>query len=180
MARIDREGGFAYLIALFTLAVSGALLGMASVVWHHEAQRARERELLRVGEEFQRAIGLYYERTPGAVKKYPDSFDQLLRDDRYLSLQRYLRRIYQDPMTGKPDWALVQAPAGGIMGVHSRSADIPIKKAGFSEQQKMLEGAATYAGWRFVYEPPRVITPPASTPPSAPRQPSLHSPTPQR
>jgi hypothetical protein len=87
--RAHREGGFAYLIAVFALAVSGALLGMASVVWHQEAQRARERELLRVGEEFQRAIGLYYERTPGAVKKYPETLNQLLRDDRYLSLQRY-------------------------------------------------------------------------------------------
>lgn len=151
--------GYTYLIALFAIATSGALLATASVVWHQDAQRAREEELLHVGEEFRKAIGLYYERTPGPVKRYPERLEDLLRDDRYLSLQRYLRRIYRDPVTGKADWGLVRAPGGGIMGVHSLSDAAPIKSAKLSDARDESRGASSYASWRFVYQPPLPLSP---------------------
>jgi type II secretory pathway pseudopilin PulG len=124
---------------LIAIAVSGALLAAGSVVWSQQAQRDRERELLLVGKEFQRAIGLYYERTPGAIKRYPERLEDLLRDERYPSMQRYLRRIYRDPMTGRTEWGLVSAPTGGIMGVYSLSRDRPIK-TGSTEGHTMQIG----------------------------------------
>jgi hypothetical protein len=42
-------------------------------------------------------------------------------------MQRYLRRIYRDPMTSKTEWGLVQSVDGRIMGVHSLSKDKPLK-----------------------------------------------------
>ena len=164
-----RERGFTYIAMLLAVAVSGALLAAGSIVWSQQAQRERERELLLIGKEFRRAIGLYYERTPGAVKRYPEGLEHLLRDDRYLSMQRYLRRIYRDPMTGKSEWGLVQAPTGGIMGVYSLSNDRPIKTGGFDESDKDLDGKSRYSDWQFVYAPPftsisQPPRPPASLP----------------
>lgn len=139
---------------LFAVAAAGALLAAGSVVWHQESQRARERELLLIGKEFRRAIGLYYERSPGSVKRYPEKLEELLRDDRHLSVQRYLRRIYRDPMTGKTEWGVVRAPGGGVMGVYSLSDALPIKAGGFDEKEKEFEGAPRYSEWKFVYSPP--------------------------
>jgi type II secretory pathway pseudopilin PulG len=161
--------GFTYLIMLFAIAVSGVLLAAGSVVWSQQAQRERERELLLIGKEFRRAIGLYYERTPGAVKRYPERLEDLLRDDRYLSMQRYLRRIYRDPVTGKSEWGLVQAPTGGIMGVYSLSNGRPIKAGGFDEADDTFDGKTRYSDWQFVYTPPVPGTQPPK-PPALPKQ----------
>lgn len=148
------QAGYTYLAMLFAVAVSGAVVASGSVVWQHEAQREREKELLRVGNEFRHAIGLYYHRAPGSVKHFPASLDELLRDDRHLSLQRYLRRIYRDPMTGKSEWGLVNAPEGGIVGVYSRSERVTVKRSGFDEANVSFSGKARYSDWKFVYAPP--------------------------
>jgi hypothetical protein len=139
---------------LLAVAVSGALLAAGSVVWSQQAQRERERELLLIGKEFRRAIGLYYERTPGAIKRYPEKLEDLLRDDRYLSMQRYLRRIYRDPMTGRTEWGLISASTGGIMGIYSLSNAKPIKNAGFDEAEGQFDGVTVYRDWQFIYAPP--------------------------
>lgn len=143
-----------YLAMLFAVATAGAMLAAGSVVWHQEAQRARERELLFIGKEFRNAIGLYYERSPGAIKRYPEKIEDLLRDDRHLSMQRYLRRIYRDPMTGKAGWGFIRAPGGGIMGIYSLSEAKPIKMGGFEEPERDFEGKLRYDDWKFVYVPP--------------------------
>ena len=159
-----RPAGFTYLIALFAVAVAGAMLGAGSVVWHKEAERARERELLRIGGEFRRAVGSYYEGAPDGIKKYPQRLEDLLSDSRYLSVRRHLRRIYRDPLTGEADWGLVLAPGGGVMGVHSRSDAPPIKVAGFDEADRDFASARRYSDWKFVYAPP-VLAPAAKPSP---------------
>ncbi|MFT3848705.1 MAG: hypothetical protein QM739_08480 [Propionivibrio sp.] len=107
--------------------------------------------MLFIGNQFRQAIRLYYEHSPGTVKRYPMSLNDLLLDNRYLGVERRLRRIYRDPMTGKAQWGLVKAPDGGIMGVHSLSSKRAIKAAGFSLQDAELEGKGEYKDWRFVY-----------------------------
>ena len=64
---------------------------------------------------------------------------------------------FRDPVTGKPEWGLIKAPDGAIMGVHSLSTAAPIKRAGFLKRDETFKGAARYADWRFVHEP--VLTP---------------------
>ncbi len=93
------QRGFTYLVLLFMVAIMGAVLAATAMVWHTLAQRDKEQELLYAGDAFRRAIGLYYERTPGAAKQYPKKLDDLLEDKRQVSLARYLRKIYVDPLT---------------------------------------------------------------------------------
>ena len=68
LARYQR--GFTYLGLLMFVIISGIALSSTGQVWHAEAQREKERELLFIGEQFRKAIGSYYESTPGGVKTY--------------------------------------------------------------------------------------------------------------
>lgn len=145
--------GFTYLGVLFTISIMGITLAMASALWSFAQQREKERELLFIGHQFRLAIGLYYERTPGAEKKYPHRLQDLLLDNRYVTSQRYLRQIYRDPITGNQDWGLVPAPSGGIMGVYSKSETTPIKTENFKIEDSTLEGSKKYTEWQFVYIP---------------------------
>ena len=65
---------------------------------------------------------------------------------------RYLRRLQPDPITGK-EWALVKAPDGGILGVHSASEDTPFKISGFKLRDRAFDGAQKYSDWKFVFAP---------------------------
>ena len=68
--------------------------------------------------------------------------------------QRHLRRVYADPMTGKAEWGLIEAPGGGgIMGVHSLSQEKPIKSSGFNAGQQGFDDAEDYTKWTFVHSP---------------------------
>jgi len=159
-----RERGFTLAGALIAVAVLGAGMAAYGELASHAAQREKEQELLFAGNQFRQAIGAYYERTPGAVKRFPQKLEELLQDQRYPMPQRHLRRIYADPMTGQREWGTIAAPGGGIMGVHSLSQAEPIKSGGFFSRDATLAGAARYADWHFSYVP---ATPFGATPPAA-------------
>ncbi len=166
-----RERGFTYLGVLLLVALMGAVLASTATVWHTLNQREKERELLFVGHEFRRAIGLYYERSPGGSKQYPKTLEDMLRDKRYAATVRYLRRVYVDPMTGKQQWGLVRGVGGGIMGVYSLGSGAPVKTGNFDEEDKSFEGSSSYAEWKFVYSPVQplpALKPPAAAPASGP------------
>lgn len=115
-----------------------------------QAQREKEAQLLFVGNQFRRAIKSYYSTMPaGKSRALPHSLDDLLEDPRFSVPIRHLRRLYVDPMTGQPDWVLVQG-AGGILGIHSRSTASTFKKKDFSVQNREFEGKETYADWVFI------------------------------
>lgn len=143
--------GFTYLGLLFFIAIMGILMMSASTLWSVAQQREKERELLFVGLQVQQAIARYYERSPGSAKQYPHNLNDLLKDSRYLTTQRYLRKIYTDPMTNSKNWGLVIAPSGGIIGVYSQSQATPIKSSNFLYQHRAFEQAKTYADWKFVH-----------------------------
>lgn len=161
-----RQGGFTYVSMLFAVAIIGAGLAAVGEVWSQVRQREREQELIWVGRQFRDAIALYYLRTPGAVKRYPERLEDLLEDRRYVTTQRYLRRIHVDPVTGTAQWGIVSAPQGGIMGVYSLSERTPQKKSGFPPVEAAFEGAGRYMDWRFVYIPPTTASPPAQATPA--------------
>ena len=150
---LERSSGFTYLGVLFMVAIMGIVLAATGTIWSTMQQREKERELLFVGHEFRNAIGSYYERTPGTVKRYPANLNDLLKDNRQLATIRHLRRIYADPITSKPEWELIRATDGGIMGVHSLSTKATIKQGNFVLRDAAFEKTATYAEWRFIYEP---------------------------
>ena len=144
MTNCRRQGGFTYLAILFVVAVTGLGVATLGETWSRTRQREKEAELLWIGNQFKQAIAVYYERTPGGAKRYPEKLEDLLEDKRFLTTQHYLRRLYPDPITGKPDWDVIEAPGGGIMGIKSRSASRPVG---------LMSSAATYGGWQFTYEP---------------------------
>jgi type II secretory pathway pseudopilin PulG len=161
------QGGFTYLAMLLAVAVIGFGLAATGEVWVQSSQREKEKELLFVGNQYRKAITLYYERTPGAVKRYPEKLEDLLLDNRQVSVQRYLRKIYVDPLTGKAEWGLItikQAGGEGIMGVYSKSGLTPIKTSGFLARDKTLEGANHFSDWKFFHEPSKPMSGAAGKP----------------
>lgn len=161
VTRACRCSGFTYLTILFVVAIMGAGLALVGEVWHTVAVREKEAELLYVGNQYRKAIERYYLSGP---RQYPRTRDDLLKDPRKPGTERYLRRLYPDPLTGGNEWGLVKAPDGGIMGVHSLSAGKPFKSANFRPRDAAFEGAAKYSDWKFVFTPVQqaALKPPAA------------------
>ncbi len=142
------SAGFTYVGLLLAVAMIGAGLAAIGQVWHTNVQRSREAELRFIGEQFKHAIKLYYEGTPGGDKQLPKSLDDMLRDERYPVVRRYLRKVYVDPLRGKAEWGLIKHNNGeGIVGVHSLSNEEPFKNR---DPEKATTKRATYADWKFV------------------------------
>jgi type II secretory pathway pseudopilin PulG len=145
---------------LAAIVVMGIGLAAMGPISHTLQLREKERELLFVGDQFRRAIAAYYEQTPGGLKQYPKKLEELLRDNRYPNVQRYLRKIYIDPLTAKAQWGLVELPGIGITGVYSLSELPPIKTVNFPALYKSFQTAKKYSDWKFVYVPGQIASPP--------------------
>jgi type II secretory pathway pseudopilin PulG len=145
-----KQQGFTYVGFLILVAVSGAGLAAYGEIASHATQREKEAELLFRGNQYREAIASYYKKE----SSYPKSLEQLLEDKRYPMPVRHLRKLYPDPVAGTPEWGLVDAPGGGVMGVHSRSQAKPVKSGNFLQKNQEFEGSASYADWKFVHSPP--------------------------
>jgi hypothetical protein len=155
---------------MFIVAILMGGLAVIGEVWETAAKRDKEADLLFVGNQYRRAIARFYEGTPGGVKRYPRTLDELLKDPRQPSTQRYLRQMYPDPF-GSKEWGIVKAPDGGVAGVYSLSEEKPLKTGNFKLRDAGFESAQRYADWKFVYSPaaaaqttPQNSTPGAGTP----------------
>ncbi|HEY0666463.1 MAG TPA: type II secretion system protein [Gallionella sp.] len=146
-------GGFTYIGLLAVIAIITVAMAATGEVWHTSQRREQERQLLFVGDQFRQAIGRYYEHTPGQQRRYPQSLTDLLKDPRYPSTQRYLRRIYTDPVGGGDNWGVVRGPDGEIYGVYSLSEAEPLKKGNFRMADRNFEGKTKYADWVFMHIP---------------------------
>ncbi len=131
--RRGSESGFALLL-VFVMAASIAIMlykEFPRLVF--ESQRIKEQDLIRQGEEYQRAIQLYVRKN----KKYPPSIDDLEHGTEI----RYLRRRYKDPMTGKEEWRLIHIDNAGFYTdslIHKREEEDEEK----SQNTFITEGAA--------------------------------------
>ena len=102
-----RDSGFALLL-VFLLAASIAIaLYMEMPRAAFESQRALEETLIERGEQYQRAIQLYYRKT----RTYPPTLEALENTNRI----RFLRKRYKDPMTGKDEWRLIHIGPGFVL-----------------------------------------------------------------
>jgi type II secretory pathway pseudopilin PulG len=84
-------------VLLVAMAVMLTLMTVAMPVWRQQQKREREEELLFRLRQYAHALVLYQRRLPGAA---PGTVDDLVK-------QRFLRRKYTDPMTGK-DFAILR------------------------------------------------------------------------
>jgi hypothetical protein len=95
----DSERGFALLI-VFLMAAAVAFTFYAQMPRvAFESAREREQLLMDRGNEYKRAIQVYY----AVNKRYPAKLEDLENTNE----KRYLRRRYKDPMTGKDEWRMV-------------------------------------------------------------------------
>lgn len=156
-ARRARQRGLGYLAVLFWLALASIALAGEAMLWSVQRQRDREEQLLFAGDQIRRAIGSYHDASPTQPGRYPPSLDVLLDDRRFLPARRHLRRLYADPMTGRPDWGLVRGADGGVIGVYSLSRRMPLKRDGFAATDLDFERKAQYAEWRFIHHGARML-----------------------
>lgn len=152
--RYNEQWGFTYIGVLGLVVVTGILLTSASTYWSTIVKREKEEELIFRGDTLRDAIASYYESAPqGRAKSYPSSLKDLLKDPRFPTLKRHVRKIYRDPMTKEGQWGLVLDSRGGIKGVFSLSKEAPLKRAGFPKEYSHFQKAKSYRDWKFVYIP---------------------------
>lgn len=142
--------GFTYIGVLIVVAVMTAGLGAAGQLWHTTVQRAREAQLIFVGEEFKQALERYYDNSPATAKQFPETLDELTLDARHPVVVRHLRQIYRDPITGRAEWGLVKREQR-IVGIFSLSDAVPFAKRYAAHD----ESPQKYSDWRFLADFPR-------------------------
>jgi type II secretory pathway pseudopilin PulG len=172
-------------------------------------QRARaEQELLRIGAEFSDALQSYADATPAGKPSQPASLKDLLKDPRFPTTRRHLRKLYVDPMTGKAEWGIVYlGEKAGVVAVYSLSEDKPVKIGNFPTRFSGFEGKSHISDWKFTMtgktatnsqDSPMTPTPvvvsqptgptpvatspisPNSTPAAAPEAPVVPNPAPEK
>jgi len=147
----SRDGrGFTYIGLLVMVAIMGIVLAASGEIWYTAQKREKEVELLFIGNQFRLALTQFSKHTPGSSRRYPVTLEELLADSRYPGVQRYLRKIYPDPFTRKPEWGLVAGANGEILGVHSLSDEEPLKKSNFKLVDRDFEGKTKYSEWVFM------------------------------
>jgi type II secretory pathway pseudopilin PulG len=178
---LKTDRGITYLALMFSIVLIGISVSAATRQWTVMVQREKEADLIAKGIEIQNALALYSATMQvGRVmpnEMYPQSLAELTR-----AYKPFLRRAYQDPMTGG-DWEYLRAPTGGIMGVRSKSNAKPIKERDFPLSVRHFEGRKTYRDWMFQHPNPSsqsMLMPPMMglTPGMMPMQPGAPGSTP--
>lgn len=142
--------GFVYIALLIGMAVIGIGLGATAEVWTQTRQREKEEELLFTGNQFRQAISRFYQQSPAAARRFPMTLEELVEDLRSPDKpQHFLRKLYEDPMTGSRQWGEVRLASGQLVGVYSLSNDTPFKVSGFALRDKDLADKAHYSEWIF-------------------------------
>jgi hypothetical protein len=94
------ERGYALLLVFAMASAMAVLLYKEVPRVLFEAQRNKEQLLIERGEQYKRAIQVYYRKN----KKLPQRIEDLERGTE----TRFLRHRYKDPFTGKDDWKLIE------------------------------------------------------------------------
>jgi type II secretory pathway pseudopilin PulG len=101
-AEIERQGEQGFMLVGLIVAIFLILLALsvAAPKVARELRREREVEAIHRGDQYVRAIRLYYRKMNHT---YPGTMEQLEKSNNV----RFLRQQYVDPMTGKADWRLI-------------------------------------------------------------------------
>ena len=98
-SRPNSESGIVLLMVVFLTFLMLLALAIAAPEWAKSFQRQKELETIHRGQQYERAIQLYYRQ----FHRYPNTVKELLNTNNV----RFLRKQYKDPLTGKDDWKLV-------------------------------------------------------------------------
>ncbi|HEY3741157.1 MAG TPA: hypothetical protein VGL53_15000 [Bryobacteraceae bacterium] len=126
------ERGFALLVVF--LVAAGILIALYMEIPRvaFESQRHLEQNLIDRGEQYSRAVEVFYRKN----KRYPAKIEEL----ESFNNMRFLRRRYLDPMTGKDDWRLLH------MGPNGQISDSLIPKANGLNGASGASGATGASG----------------------------------
>lgn len=112
-----RESGYSLLMVVFLVATSLILSAAVAPNVLTQGCREREEEMVWRGEQYERAIGLYFTK----FGRYPTKIDDLTKQTNGV---RFLRQAYTDPMNKEDgSWRFIYVgPNGQLIGsVHSQS-----------------------------------------------------------
>lgn len=105
----NSESGYTLLIALLIVATILLITAAAAPNIFTEGRRDRDEEMIWRGQQYTRAIGLYYKK----YGHYPHTIDDLTKSDTQI---RFLRKAYKDPMnTDDGSWRLIYVGPGGAL-----------------------------------------------------------------
>lgn len=104
---MHKQQGTVYLWCLIGIVLLSLGLGRSLEVYSTQKKREKEEERRYILGLYEKAINNYYYSTPGEVKKWPDKLEDLLKDSRYATPKRYIRRLYVDPVTGTAPRSLI-------------------------------------------------------------------------
>ncbi len=160
------ERGFTLATLVVMMAVMAVFLTVAIETATFQQRREKEEELIFRGTQIVEGIRLF--RTK--FGRFPVKLDELAKAN-----PRVLRKVWSDPMTGKPDWEPVflgeegtvptptpnpgatpqptppprgKGSVGTIVGVHSRVCQDSIK---------IYQGHTNYCDWKFYFDPNRPL-----------------------
>jgi type II secretory pathway pseudopilin PulG len=107
--RRNSESGYTLLIALLLVATILLITAAAAPNLYIQGRRQRDEEMIWRGQQYTRAIGLYYKK----YGHYPHTIDDLVKNDNQI---RFLRQAYPDPMnTDDGSWRLIYLGPGGVL-----------------------------------------------------------------
>ena len=98
------ESGYVLLLILLMAAVIGISLYMELPRVAFESQRQKEQLLIERGEQYKRALQVFTTKN----QRWPARVEELEN----MNMQRFLRRRYKDPMTGKEEWREIHIQNG--------------------------------------------------------------------
>lgn len=142
--RPTSEGGYAVLFAIFLVATMLIFAAAAAPNIVTQGRRLREQEAIWRGNQYVRAIRLYYQKNG----QYPSSIEDLQKANAVGI--HFLRKSYKDPMNSTDgNWRLIYVtPAGQLVGsVHYHSLQEMAVASAFASQ--MSGSAAGLAGQLF-------------------------------
>ncbi len=166
------EGGFTLAAMMVIMAVMAIFLTVAVETASFQMRREKEAELIFRGGQAVEAIRLFRARNG----RFPMTLAELAQ-----AKPRVLRKVWVDPMTGKPDWIPVflsdtgtkvggpsatptpgfdieptPTPAPGSPGQPSTSAVGPIvglRSRVCDDSIKIWNGQTRYCDWKFIFDP---------------------------
>jgi len=142
--------GFTYISLMIFVAIIGLVTATAIKVGAVVQRAKAEQELLRIGAEFSDALQSYADATPAGKPSQPPSLKDLLKDPRFPTTRRHLRKLYIDPMTGKAEWGIVYlGDKAGIVAVYSLSDAKPVKIGNFPARFQGFDGKEHISDWKF-------------------------------
>jgi type II secretory pathway pseudopilin PulG len=100
------ERGFALLVVMLLAAAIAFALYTQVPRFAFESMREREQLLMDRGNQYKRAIQVFY----SVNKRYPSKLEDLENTND----KRFLRRRYKDPMTGKDEWRIVHTNGSAL------------------------------------------------------------------